>query len=106
MNIIGPDSLVFGVDDVDTCARYLIDYGLEPAGDGVFVALDATSVVVRPRNDPSLPTALETGSMLRKTVYGVADQATRDAALHAGLRAFHVSHGRPDRIDAGWETIL
>lgn len=79
MNIIGPDSLVFGVDDVDACSRYFTDYGLTPAGDGHFEALDGTSVVIRPKDDASLPAALETGSMLRKTIYGVADKATLTA---------------------------
>ena len=32
MNIIGPDALVFGVDDVAACAQYLTDYGLKPVG--------------------------------------------------------------------------
>ena len=79
MNIIGPDSLIFGVDDVDGCAEYFTDYGLTPVGDGRFEALDGTSVVIKPREDASLPAPLETGSMLRKTVYGVADTATLDA---------------------------
>jgi naringenin degradation protein FdeC len=74
MNIIGPDSLVFGVDDVEGCSQYLKDYGLKPENGGSFTALDGTSVVIRPRDDASLPSALETGSMLRKTVYGVADK--------------------------------
>ncbi len=79
MNIIGPDSLVFGVDDVDACGTYFEDYGLSNAGDGVFEALDGTSVVIKSSDDASLPAPLETGSMLRKTIYGVADQATLDA---------------------------
>jgi catechol 2,3-dioxygenase-like lactoylglutathione lyase family enzyme len=79
MNIIGPDSLIFGVDDVEGCTRYFTDYGLTPAGDGRFEALDGTSVVIKPRDDATLPAPLHTGSMLRKTVYGVADQATLDA---------------------------
>jgi catechol 2,3-dioxygenase-like lactoylglutathione lyase family enzyme len=79
VNIIGPDSLVFGVDDIDACTSYLTDYGLTPAGDGRFEALDGTSVVIKPRDDASLPAPLETSSMLRKTVYGVADTAALDA---------------------------
>jgi catechol 2,3-dioxygenase-like lactoylglutathione lyase family enzyme len=79
MNIIGLDSLVFGVDDVDACSKYFTDYGLAPAGDGRFEALDGTSVVIRARDDELLPVPLETGSMLRKTVYGVADEATLEA---------------------------
>jgi hypothetical protein len=31
MNIIGPDALIFGVDDVAACTQYLIDYGLKPS---------------------------------------------------------------------------
>lgn len=32
MNILGPDTLYFGVDDVALCERFLQDYGLEPVG--------------------------------------------------------------------------
>ena len=46
MKIIGPDALIFGVDDVGACARYLTDYGLRPvdvdAAGGRFEALDGT----------------------------------------------------------------
>jgi catechol 2,3-dioxygenase-like lactoylglutathione lyase family enzyme len=78
MNIIGPDALVFGVDDVASCTQYLIDYGLlakdVSATGGQFVALDGSYIELRQRDDSSLPAALATGSVLRKTVYGVADQ--------------------------------
>jgi catechol 2,3-dioxygenase-like lactoylglutathione lyase family enzyme len=78
MNIIGPDTLVFGVDDIDACSQYLTDYGLESVGNGHFEALDGTSIMVVHKDDPALPAPLATGSMLRKTIYGVADQATLD----------------------------
>ena len=80
MNILGPDTLVFGVDDVAACAQYLTDYGLMPVNvserGGKFEALDGTSIVIAHRSNPSLPPALPTATMLRKTVYGVADVAT------------------------------
>lgn len=80
MNIVGLDSLVFGVDDVAACAQYLTDYGLipgeGPAQSGRFEALDGTSIQILRVDDPSLPAPLPTGSSLRKTVYGVADSAT------------------------------
>lgn len=79
MNIIGPDALVFGIDDVAACTQYLTDYGLEPVGNGRFEALDGTAIVIARTDDPALPPSLGTASMLRKTVYGVADQATLDA---------------------------
>ena len=83
MNIIGPDALAFGVDDVAACKDYLIAFGLKPVGvdetGGFFEALDGTGVLIRSRTDPRLPAPLETATMLRQTVYGVADQATVDA---------------------------
>lgn len=83
MNIIGPDELVFGVDDVAACSQYLIDYGLSAMGasaaGGRFEALDGTAIVLARKDDPTLPPDLGTASTLRKTTYGVADQATLDA---------------------------
>ena len=79
MNIIGPDLLVFGVDNPDDCRQFVTDYGLEDAGDNRFEALDGTGVLILPKDDSSLPPALHTGTALRKTVYGVADQQTVDA---------------------------
>ncbi|NML47067.1 glyoxalase [Ramlibacter sp. G-1-2-2] len=86
MNIIGPDALVFGVDDVAACAQYLTDYGLKPVGKGRFEALDGTYIAIAPRGDPSLPADLGTASMLRKTIYGCADQATVDAIAQELLK--------------------
>src|ERR1700730_13176240 len=72
MNIIGPEALAFGVDDVDACTKHLSASGLAPvdidAGGGRFEALDGTAIVVRRRGDPSLPAPLDSGSMLRQTV--------------------------------------
>ncbi|CAM3595742.1 Metapyrocatechase 2 [Pseudomonas reidholzensis] len=89
MNIIGPDYLVFGVDNVDDCVQYLIDYGLklrEQDQSGAFLeALDGTGVLVRVRHDPRLPAAMETANTLRETVYGVADEDTLQA-IEAELR--------------------
>lgn len=83
MNIIGPDYLVFGVDDVEACCQYMTDYGLKPidvtSEGGRFEALDGTGVVIRHRADARLPAPMETSTMLRETVYGVADEATLQA---------------------------
>ncbi|WP_338759567.1 VOC family protein [Massilia sp. METH4] len=83
MNIIGPDALLFGVDDVAACAQYLTDYGLKPVdagpGGGRFEALDGSAIILAHKDSPLLPPAMPTSSMLRKTIYGVADHATLDA---------------------------
>ena len=82
MNIIGPDALIFGVDDVAACCQYLTDYGLHAvgaAGEHRFEAMDGTSIIIAHKDDAALPPSLGTASMLRKTVYGVADSATIEA---------------------------
>lgn len=80
MQIIGPDILVFGVDDVPACHEFLTAYGLTPQGytpenGGLFLGLDGTGLEIRRRDDPSLPPALKTGNMLRMQVIGVVDEA-------------------------------
>jgi len=83
MKILGPDSLIFGVDDVAACTQYFTDFGLTPVGvtdrGGRFEAVDGTSVVIARRDDPSLPAPMETGTTLRKTTYGVVDLETLEA---------------------------
>ena len=83
MRIIGPDELVFGVDDLGACRQFLLDWGLaeecwSDAG-GTFAALDKTAITIAKRADPSLPGPLASGNSLRLTVYGCEDQATVDA---------------------------
>lgn len=79
MQIVGLDSLVFGVEDVDACVKLLGDYGLirveGAASGGVFEALDGTSAVVRHASDAGLPPAFCASPNIRETVYGVADAA-------------------------------
>ena len=78
MNIIGPDSVIFGVDDMAACQQYLTDFGLTPAGEHEFETLEGTSVIIYPRDDSRLPPPLATDTMLRKVIYGVADAQTVD----------------------------
>lgn len=83
VNILGLDALVFGVDDVGACTRYFLDYGLQghptSASGGRFEALDGTAVIIKAAADPLLSPRMAGHSMLRETVYGVADAATLDA---------------------------
>jgi catechol 2,3-dioxygenase-like lactoylglutathione lyase family enzyme len=79
MRIVGPDELIFGVDNLDACTQFLRDYGLKDTGDGRFEALDGTALTVRAKDDPTLPAPLPTSTLLRQTVWGVEDTATLDA---------------------------
>ena len=92
MNIIGLDALVFGVDDLAACSQYLTDYGLRDAGQGRFEALDGTAVVIRAKDDPSLPSGMGTSSMLRETVYGVTDESVLKAIADELARDREVTH--------------
>ncbi len=83
MNIIGPDYLVFGVDDIAASIEYLTAFGLKPVDvteqGGLFEALDGTGVVIRHKSDPALPPPLPTSNMLRQQVYGVRASEDLDA---------------------------
>jgi catechol 2,3-dioxygenase-like lactoylglutathione lyase family enzyme len=83
MNIVGLEELVFGVEDLNGCSQYLIDYGLEQIKNGSegvrFEALDGTAVVLFPADSKQLPKTELTNCQLRKTVMGVADSETLDA---------------------------
>lgn len=89
MKILGLDGLVFGVQDVSQCGRFLSDYGLRPVNydpSGVrFVALDGTYVEIRRADDPALPARMRGNVLLRETVYGVADAPTLES-IAAELR--------------------
>ena len=61
MKIIGPDALVFGVDDVAACAQYLTDYGLKPAGGGRFEARDGPAGLRHANDENPPPPARRTG---------------------------------------------
>ena len=83
MNIIGPDYLVFGVDDLAACTEFLTAFGLTPVGGGdkggLFEALDGTGLIIRRKDDPELPAPLPTPTMLRQQVYGVRAASDIDA---------------------------
>lgn len=106
MNIIGPEHVVFGVDDVAACAQYLTDFGLTPVGadasGGLFEALDGTGIIIRRRDDASLPPALPTASMLRQQVYGVKDAGVLDqieASLGSDRRITRLADGSLETTD-------
>ncbi len=106
MNIIGLDTLVFGVDDVAACSRYLTDYGLTPIGadatGGRFEAIDGTGIEIAHRDDAGLPPPLGTASMLRKTIYGVADAAALEAIaeeLQRDRQVLKLADGSIESVD-------
>lgn len=75
MKIIGPDALIFGVPNFDECCTFLKDYGLNETfkdeEKAIYSALDGTAIELYHQNSDRLPAQLESGSLLRKQVYGV-----------------------------------
>ncbi len=78
MRIVGPDELVFGVDNLSASKDFLRDYGLVEKDNGRFEALDGTALTVREKDDADLPPPLPTATMLRQTIWGVEDQDALD----------------------------
>ena len=85
MNILGPDYLVFGVDDLAGCRQFLLDYGLREQENGFFSALDGTGVLLRERDDPSLPETLRRDREVKLGADGVL-RCVYDAGFALGFR--------------------
>jgi catechol 2,3-dioxygenase-like lactoylglutathione lyase family enzyme len=79
MAIVGLDSVVYGVDDLDVAGRFWTDFGLTPVADGpeglVFRTEEKATVVVRPKDDASLPPAPVEGNTAREFVWGVESKS-------------------------------
>jgi Glyoxalase/Bleomycin resistance protein/Dioxygenase superfamily len=108
MPITRIESLSYGVDDVPSCTRYFEDIGVEKIESGPAGAIFRTPVNqfvhVRRADDPSLPTAPETGPTLREATWGVDTPATL-AAIGAELSRDRKVAETPDgRLHARDET--
>lgn len=83
MNILGVESVIYGVEDMDSATRFHVDWGLElthsDAAGADFKLPDDTTVHIRSMDDSSLPPASVPGSTAREVIWGVADQATLEA---------------------------
>ena len=73
MSIIGIDTLVYGVEDVATSARFFDDFGLKrnpSAADHVQYKLpEGSSVVIRHRDDAALPPSALVGDGVREVIW-------------------------------------
>ena len=79
MSIDRVESLVYGVEDMEACVRFLGDWGLEQVESGLHGATFRTPenqhVVLLGIDDPALPPNFEEGPTVRETVWGVSDEA-------------------------------
>jgi catechol 2,3-dioxygenase-like lactoylglutathione lyase family enzyme len=96
MNVTNLESVIFGVDDFDTCRRFWTDFGLEESvrdGAVCFDCRDGSGVVLRDIDDPNLPPPVEPGPTLREALFGVRSPADLEAI------AAELKRDRAVRID-------
>lgn len=98
MAINGICSLVYGVDNIQECARFFADFGLPPASvtddEALFSLADGAEVRLLPLGDARLPRSRMVGTGVHEIVFGV-DDAEAMQALLAGLQS-----DREVRVDA------
>jgi catechol 2,3-dioxygenase-like lactoylglutathione lyase family enzyme len=111
MAILGIESAIFGVDDLELCTRFWDDFGLVPvsrtADESVFEVASGSKVVIRHRNDPRLPPAYFEKPGVRETIWGVdtpealealVADLSRDREIRRdpdGTAHFHADDGLP-----------
>ena len=79
MSVLGIDEVTYGVEDLDTSARFFSDWGLskvsEQPDEVIFETLNGCRVVLADINKAGLPPAIEPGSTVREVVWGVESDA-------------------------------
>jgi catechol 2,3-dioxygenase-like lactoylglutathione lyase family enzyme len=99
MSITGIDSITYGVEDLELCRRFFVDWGLQPKGENDFETLNGCEVKLRRKDDPSLPPAMEPGSTLREVIWGTDDDTTLPPRVDPNGLALKFRKSRKREID-------
>jgi catechol 2,3-dioxygenase-like lactoylglutathione lyase family enzyme len=90
MPILGIETLMFGVDDIEECTRFFDDFGLprfDSGEDFTHYRLDeGSNVILRHIDDPVLPKSVLRDKGVKETIWGVDTQESLDK-LAARLEA-------------------
>lgn len=82
MAILGIESAIYGVDDIEQCSRFFADFGLslvsKAADEVVYEVATGSKVVLRKRGDPRLPATYAHSVGVHETIWGVDSQASLD----------------------------
>jgi catechol 2,3-dioxygenase-like lactoylglutathione lyase family enzyme len=80
MALLGIETLIYGVDDLDASLKFYDDFGLQSverdAGGAVYRLPEGSSFVVRHSDDPRLPPKFLNGPGPREIIWGVDSSAT------------------------------
>ena len=110
MSIVGIDSITYGVEDLELCRRFFLDWGLRETSAGNFETLNGCEVKLRRSDDPALPPAMEPGSTLREVVWGT-DGAPLEACTDPNGLSLSFRISRKKSVEAkgapvnGWGQI-
>ena len=85
MAILGIESAIFGVDDLELCTKFWLDFGLtlveSDERERIFEVASGSRVIIRLRGDPRLPTVYSHQCGVQETIWGVDSQASLDALV-------------------------
>lgn len=85
MAIIGIETLVYGVDDVELCTRYFDDFGLPliraSREESHFRLEEGSNVILRHISDPALPPSSVLGTGVKEVIWGVDNRANLEALV-------------------------
>lgn len=83
--INGIETVIYGVDDVELCTRYFVDFGLpivENSSEHAHFRLDeGSSVIIRSINDPLIPKSSIVGIGVQEVIWGVDTPQNLDKLL-------------------------
>lgn len=105
MTIMRVERVVYGVPDLEECARFFTDFGLDHVdhdGPGErFETRTGQVVELRPANDPALPPPAHDGPGLREIVWGIdtADSLDKLAGAIAKDRSVSLRGGEVHAVD-------
>ena len=85
MAIVGIDTVLYGVEDLDLSTRFFEDFGLQllsrSAEESVFRLDEGSTVLLRPYGHPSVPTGTYEGYGVKETIWGVDSRESFDRLI-------------------------
>lgn len=79
MSITGIDRVAFGVEDIDACRAFFLDFGLTLVSQTPraleFETMNGCQVGVRAKDDPDLPPPIEAGPTVREVIWSAESEA-------------------------------
>lgn len=93
--INGVESVIYGVEDLDLCVRYFVDFGLplieHSSREALFELEEGSSVIIRPLEDAIVPGQKLVGPGVQQVIWGVPDRKSFDHVVKKLRRTTEVT---------------